>query len=111
MNITMYAIVRTGGKQYKVRAGDTIKVEKLASEVGQEVLFPEVLVRAVENNDGKVDISFGKPLVSDSAVKGTVVAHGREEKVKIFKFRRRKHSAKSMGHRQYFTEVKIESIS
>ena len=86
MNITMYAIVRTGGKQYKVRAGDTIKVEKLASEVGQEVLFPEVLVRAVENNDGKVDISFGKPLVSTLLLREQLWLMGEKRRSRFLSF-------------------------
>jgi large subunit ribosomal protein L21 len=101
----MYAIIRTGGKQYRVASGEQVRVESLAAEVGAPVAFEEVLMV------GKGDaVQVGSPLVSGAKVKATVVSHGRGEKVKIFKLRRRKHSQKTQGHRQSYTEVRIEDI-
>ena len=103
----MYAIIRTGGKQYRVAVGDTVKVETLEAEVGSEVSLNDVLLVAAE--DGS--IKTGKPVVEGATVKATVLSHGRGDKVRIFKFRRRKHSMKSGGHRQNYTELKIEAIN
>lgn len=101
----MYAVIRTGGKQYRVTSGEQLRVEALAAEVGAPVSFDEVLM--VGEGDS---VSVGAPLVSGAQVKATVVAQGRGEKVKIFKLRRRKHYQKSQGHRQSYTEVRIDSI-
>ena len=103
----MYAIIRTGGKQYRVAVGDTVKVETLEAEAGSEVTLNDVLLVAAE--DGS--IKAGKPVVEGASVKATVLSHGRSDKVRIFKFRRRKHSMKSGGHRQNYTELNIEAIN
>lgn len=103
----MYAIIRTGGKQYRVAVGDSVKVETLEAEAGSEVTLNDVLLVAAE--DGS--IKAGKPVVEGASVKATVLSHGRSDKVRIFKFRRRKHSMKSGGHRQNYTELKIEAIN
>ena len=102
----MYAVIRTGGKQYRVSAGDKLKVEKLAAEVGAEVVLDEVL--AIGEGEA---VKFGGPLLPGAAVKATVVAHGKHDKVSIFKLRRRKHYKKSQGHRQQYTEISITGIS
>lgn len=101
----MYAVIKTGGKQYRVAQGQTLKVESLSAEAGQLVDFTEVLL--VANGDA---ITVGHPTVAGAVVKASVVEHGRGDKIRIVKFRRRKHSRKHMGHRQNFTSVKIESI-
>ena len=101
----MYAIIKTGGKQYRVAEGEFLKVETLEAEVGAEVVLGEVL--AVSTEEGLKD---GTPLVEGATVTATVTKHGRGDKVRIFKFRRRKHSMKSGGHRQNFTELKITKI-
>ncbi len=102
----MYAIIKTGGKQYRVAAGDTIKVETLNAEVGSQVTLSEVLAVS----DGN-ELKVGAPFVEGASVTTTVVSHGRHDKVRIFKMRRRKHSIKSAGHRQNYTELKIDSIA
>lgn len=102
----MYAIIKTGGKQYRVAAGDTIKVETLNAEVGSQVTLSEVLAVS----DGN-ELKVGAPFVEGTSVTATVVSHGRHDKVRIFKMRRRKHSIKSAGHRQNYTELKIDSIA
>jgi large subunit ribosomal protein L21 len=102
----MYAVIKTGGKQYKVAAGEKIKVEQIAADVGQEIVIDEVL--AVGNG---AELKVGVPLVAGASVKATVVAHGRHDKVRIFKMRRRKHFQKHGGHRQNFTELEIGAIS
>lgn len=102
----MYAIIKTGGKQYRVVAGDTIKVETLNAEVGSQVTLSEVLAVS----DGN-ELKVGAPFVEGASVTATVVSHGRHDKVRIFKMRRRKHSIKSAGHRQNYTELKIDSIA
>ena len=102
----MYAIIKSGGKQYRVKAGEQVRVEALAAEVGSSVSLEEVLL--VGTGDG---VKVGAPLVSGAKVKATVVAHGRGDKVKIFKMRRRKHHQKSQGHRQDYTEVRIDEIT
>ena len=102
----MYAVIRTGGKQYRVKEGESLKVETLTAEAGQEVEFDQVLL--VQSDDG---IKVGKPYLEGGKVTATVTAHGRHPKVKILKFRRRKHHMKQAGHRQNYTEVKITGIS
>ncbi|HEY1288362.1 MAG TPA: 50S ribosomal protein L21 [Burkholderiales bacterium] len=101
----MYAIIKSGGKQYRVKAGEQVRVEALAAEVGSSVSLEEVLL--VGTGDG---VKVGAPLVSGAKVKATVVAHGRGDKVKIFKLRRRKHYQKTQGHRQSYTELRIDDI-
>ena len=101
----MYAVIVSGGRQYRVTEGQTLKLEKLAAEVGSTVDFDQVLL--VANGD---DVKLGVPSVKGAKVAASVVSQGRHKKVKIMKFRRRKHHQKETGHRQYFTEVKIEKI-
>ena len=102
---TMYAVIKTGGKQYKVEAGVTLKVEKLLGEVGSKLVIDKVLMIA----DGETT-TIGAPLIAGATVNATVVSHGRADKVMIFKFRRRKHYRKTQGHRQSFTEIQIGEI-
>jgi large subunit ribosomal protein L21 len=102
----MYAVIKTGGKQYRVAAGDTLKVESLAVDVGQQVKLPEVLAVVDGGN-----LKTGTPLIPGAAVVATVLAHGRRDKVTIFKMQRRKHFQKHAGHRQNFTELRIDSIA
>ena len=101
----MYAVIKSGGKQYRVASGEKVRVELLSADVGASVSFDEVVL--VGAGDG---VKVGTPLVSGAKVKATVLAHGRGEKVKIFKLRRRKHYQKSQGHRQSYTEVRIDDI-
>jgi len=108
----MYAIVKSGGKQYKVSPGDKIKVEKVPGSVGEEIVFDKVLLKAVENTEGKdAVLVVGNPFIEGAFVKGKVLEQARGNKVRILKFRRRKHSMKNMGHRQPYSEIEIESIS
>ena len=102
----MYAVIKTGGKQYKVAAGEKIKVEQIAADVGQVVVINEVL--AVGSG---AELKIGAPLVAGASITATVVAHGRHDKVRIFKLRRRKHYKKSQGHRQNFTELQISAVN
>tara|TARA_R110000868_G_scaffold410505_2_gene698760 strand:+ start:10717 stop:11028 length:312 start_codon:yes stop_codon:yes gene_type:complete len=102
----MYAIIKTGGKQYRVAEGQTLKIEKLAVDVESTVEFDEVLMVA---NDG--DVKVGTPMLEGAKVTATVLDQGRHKKIKIVKFKRRKHYDRQAGHRQYFTEVKIEKIA
>ncbi len=101
----MYAIIKSGGKQYRVSVGDTLKVETIVADVGSQVVLSEVL--AISDDAG---LKVGTPVLQGAQVSATVVRHGRADKVRIFKFRRRKHSMKSAGHRQNFTELKINEI-
>ena len=101
----MYAVIQTGGKQYRVKSGEQVKVELLAAEVGATVSFDRVLM--LGEGDG---VRVGAPFVDGATVRATVVAQGRGEKIRIFKLRRRKHFAKTQGHRQGFTEVRIDEI-
>lgn len=101
----MYAIIKTGGKQYRVKAGEQVRVEALTAEIGATVSLEEVLL--VGTGDG---VKVGAPLVSGAKVKATVVAHGRGDKVRIFKLRRRKHYQKTQGHRQSYTDLRIDDI-
>ncbi len=102
----MYAVIKTGGKQYRVIQGETLKIEIVAGDVGGAIVLDQVLM--VGNGD---KISVGKPLLSGASVKATIVAHGRHDKVSIFKMRRRKHYQKHQGHRQNYTEIRIDGIS
>ncbi|MTW20037.1 50S ribosomal protein L21 [Allochromatium palmeri] len=102
----MYAVIQTGGKQYRVSEGDTVKIEKLTAETGDSVDFEQVLMVADGDN-----VKVGQPYLAGGKVTATVESHGRAKKVKIIKFRRRKHHMKRQGHRQWFTAVKITGIS
>ncbi|ARR48313.1 TPA: 50S ribosomal protein L21 [Photobacterium damselae] len=102
----MYAVFQSGGKQHRVSEGQTLRLEKLEAETGSTVEFDSVLL--VANGE---EVTVGAPFVAGGKVTAEVVTHGRGDKVKIVKFRRRKHSRKQMGHRQWFTEVKITGIS
>jgi len=102
----MYAIVATGGKQYRVKEGEKLRVEKLSAEAGETVELDKVLM--VGEGD---DVKIGAPYLEGAKVTATVAANGRSDKVKIVKFNRRKHYRKQMGHRQSFTEIEITGIS
>ncbi|WKE66131.1 50S ribosomal protein L21 [Gallaecimonas kandeliae] len=102
----MYAVILSGGKQHRVAEGEVVRLEKLDLEAGAVVEFDKVLMVATGD-----DVKVGAPYVDGGKVVAEVVAHGRGDKVKIVKFRRRKHHRKQMGHRQWFTEVKITGIS
>ena len=102
----MYAVIKTGGKQYKVAPGEKIKVEQIAADVGQELVIDQVLAVG----DG-AQLQVGTPLVAGASVTAKVVAHGRHDKVRIFKMRRRKHYQKHGGHRQGYTELEIGAVS
>jgi large subunit ribosomal protein L21 len=104
--VNMYAVIKTGGKQYRVASGEKIKVEQIAADVGQEIVIDQVL--AVGDGSG---IKVGTPLVSGATVTVTVLSHGKHDKVRIFKMRRRKHYQKRQGHRQQFTELQIGAIA
>ncbi len=101
----MYAIIKTGGKQYRVSEGDVLQIEKIDAEKDAEVVFEDVLAIV---NDG--DVTVGKPVVEGAKVTATVVEHGKGEKLFIFKYRAKHNYRKRMGHRQPFTTVKIASI-
>jgi large subunit ribosomal protein L21 len=102
----MYAVIKTGGKQYRVTEGETLKIESVAGDVGGAIVLDKVLM--VGNGD---KVSVGKPLLSGASVKATIVSNGRHDKVTIFKMRRRKHYQKHQGHRQNYTEIRIDGIS
>ena len=102
----MYAVIETGGKQYRVSQGQRIKVEKLDAAAGDTVNLDKVLMLA----NGE-DVKIGAPYIKGSQVTATVASHGRGDKVRIVKFRRRKHYRKSQGHRQDYTELEITAIS
>ncbi|HVY04996.1 MAG TPA: 50S ribosomal protein L21 [Burkholderiales bacterium] len=101
----MYAVIKSGGKQYRVASGEKIKVEQLSADVGSEVAVDVLMVADGDN------VSIGKPLVAGAKVQATVVGHGRHDKVTIFKMRRRKHYQRHGGHRQNYTELQIGTIS
>jgi large subunit ribosomal protein L21 len=101
----MYAVIATGGKQYRVAEGDVVRIEKLAAELGASVEFDEVLLVG-----SGADVRVGAPLVAGSKVSGVVHKHGKGEKKAIVKFRRRKHYLRQGTHRQFFTDVKITGI-
>jgi len=102
----MYAVVKTGGKQYRITPGEKLKVEQIVADVGAEIVLDQVLM--VGDGDS---VRLGQPTLAGATVKATVVSHGRGEKVTIFKMRRRKHYQKHQGHRQNYTELKIDSIT
>ncbi len=102
----MYAVIVSGGKQHRVVEGETLKLEKLPEEVGAIIDFDRVLM--VVNG---ADIKVGKPNLDGAKVSAEIVSHGRHKKIHIVKFKRRKHHRKQMGHRQYYTEVKITAIA
>ncbi|MDP0560859.1 MAG: 50S ribosomal protein L21 [Candidatus Endonucleobacter sp. (ex Gigantidas childressi)] len=101
----MYAVIRTGGKQYRITEGETLKVEKLEIAAGERVELNDVLLVADGDN-----LKVGAPILDGAKVTAEVVSHGRGAKIRIIKFRRRKHHRKQMGHRQWFTELKITGI-
>ena len=102
----MYAVIKTGGKQYRVSAGEKLKVEQIPADIGQEITLDQVLMVGSGS-----DVKVGAPLVAGARVTAKIVAHGRGEKVRIFKLRRRKHYQKHQGHRQNFTEIEIGTIA
>lgn len=102
----MYAVIKSGGKQHRVVEGERLKVELLAIEPGQSIIFDDVLM--VVNGD---NIQIGTPVVAGATVTAEVLTHGRHDKIRIVKFRRRKHYRRQAGHRQYYTELKITGIS
>ena len=102
----MYAVIKTGGKQYRVAAGEKLKIEQIPAEVGAEITLDQILMLG----EGE-SVKIATPLVSGAAVKATVLSQGRHDKVKIFKMRRRKHYQKHQGHRQNYTEIRIDGIS
>lgn len=101
----MYAVIKTGGKQYKVSEGEFLKVEKLAGEVGESVEFAEVLMIGGEK------IAIGAPVVAGASVTAKIAAQGKDKKILVFKSKRRKGTRKLRGHRQHKTVLKIEKIS
>jgi large subunit ribosomal protein L21 len=103
--VPMYAVIKTGGKQYKVAPGEKLKVELIPADVGAQIVLDQVLLVGDGSN-----VRLGQPIVAGATVNATVLAHGRGDKVKIFKMRRRKHYQKHQGHRQGFTELKIDGI-
>ncbi|MBP8119996.1 MAG: 50S ribosomal protein L21 [Burkholderiales bacterium] len=102
----MYAVIKTGGKQYRVQAGEKIKVEQIPADVGSQIVLDQVLM--VGSGDA---VTIGQPLVAGAQVNATVVSQGRHDKVRIFKMRRRKHYQKRQGHRQNYTEIQIGEIT
>ncbi|HUG58236.1 MAG TPA: 50S ribosomal protein L21 [Candidimonas sp.] len=102
----MYAVIKTGGKQYRVSAGQKLKIEQIPADIGQEITLDQVL----SVGEGE-QLKIGTPLVSGALVTATVLAQGRHDKVKIFKMRRRKHYQKRQGHRQNYTELRIVAIT
>jgi large subunit ribosomal protein L21 len=101
----MYAVIKTGGKQYTVAPGDEIRFEKLSGQAGDTVVFDNILLTSDENG-----VNVGKPFVGDYTVTGKIVRHGRDKKVLVFKYKRRKGYRRKNGHRQAFSLVKIENI-
>ena len=102
----MYAVIKTGGKQYRVAAGEKLKVEQIPADVGAEITLDQVLMVG----EGE-SVKIGAPIVNGAKVTAKVIAHGRGPKVKIFKMRRRKHYQKHQGHRQNYTEIQISAIA
>jgi large subunit ribosomal protein L21 len=102
----MYAVIKAGGKQYRVAPGQNIKIEQVQADVGATIVLDQVLMVA----DGEA-VKVGTPTLSGAKVSATVVAHGRGPKVRIFKMRRRKHYQKTQGHRQNYTEIRVDAIN
>ena len=105
-NSLNYAVIKTGGKQYRISTGEKLKIEQISADVGSEVVMDQVYMVASNGN-----IKVGAPLVDGARVTVTVIAHGRHDKIRIFKMRRRKHYRKQQGHRQNYTEIRIGEIS
>lgn len=101
----MYAIIKTGGKQYRVAEGEVVRIEKLEQDTGSDVQFDQVLLVSKDDN-----VTVGKPTIAGAKVVGEIVDQIRGKKVEIIKFKRRKHQMKRQGHRQYYTDVKIKQI-
>lgn len=102
----MYAVIKTGGKQYRITAGQKLKIEQIPADIGQEISLDQ----ALSVGEGEA-LQIGAPFVAGAVVKATVLAQGRHDKIKIFKMRRRKHYRKTQGHRQNYTEIRIEAIN
>ncbi len=102
----MYAVIKTGGKQYRVAPGENIKIEQVQADVGATIVLDQVLMVA----DGEA-VKVGTPMLAGAKVSATVVAHGRGPKIRIFKMRRRKHYQKTQGHRQNYTEIRVDAIN
>ncbi|MFH4354602.1 MAG: 50S ribosomal protein L21 [Neisseriaceae bacterium] len=102
----MYAVIKTGGKQYKVASGEKLKIEQIPAELDSQIVLDQVLM-LIEGNK----IRVGNPFIEGVSVKATVISQGRHAKVRIFKMRRRKHYQKRQGHRQNFTEIRVDSIA
>ncbi len=101
----MYAIIRSGGKQYRVNPGEVVHVERLPGEVGASIVLDDVLLVA-----GEGEARVGSPLIAGASVVGTVVAQGRDGKIRVFKYKKRKHFRRTRGHRQSFTAVRIDAV-
>ena len=101
----MYAVIRTGGKQVRVEPGQAVRIEKIEGEVGQGVKLPEVLLVGADD-----EVKVGQPLVEGAQVSGTITAQARHPKIRVFKMKRRKGYRRTQGHRQPYTEVRIDSI-
>ena len=102
----MYAVIKTGGKQYRVAPGEKIKIEQIPADVGSQITLDQVLMVG----EGE-SVKVGNPLVAGATVTATVLSHGRGEKVRIFKLRRRKHYQRTQGHRQNYTEIRVDVIA
>ena len=102
----MYAVIKAGGKQYRVAPGENIKIEQVQADVGATIVLDQVLMVA----DGEA-VQVGTPTLAGAKVSATVVAHGRGPKIRIFKMRRRKHYQKTQGHRQNYTEIRVDAIN
>ena len=102
----MYAVIKTGGKQYRVVSGEKLKIEQIPAEVGTEITLDQVLILG----EGE-SVKVGTPVVVGATVKATVLSQGRHDKIRIFKMRRRKHSQKHQGHRQNYTEIRVDLIA
>ena len=102
----MYAVIKTGGKQYKVAIGDKLKLELIPSDIGSKIELTDVLM--IVDND---QVRIGSPVIGGASVNASILSQGRHKKVRIFKMRRRKHYQKHQGHRQYYTEVSIDAIN
>lgn len=101
----MYAVIKTGGKQYRVSLGEKLKIEQILADIGQKISFTEIL--SIGEGD---QIEFGTPFIKNALVEATIISQGKYKKIKIFKMRRRKHYQKHQGHRQNYTEICIDSI-
>ena len=102
----MYAVVQTGGKQYRLGVGDNVRVEKLAGELGEVVELPQVLVIGDCEK-----VSIGDPVIAGASVKAEIVSHGRDKKIRVFKMKRRKKYRRTQGHRQSFTQLRVTEIT